>query len=118
MRRLIFLPLLCTLLLAAPAGAQLTHIRAGVSAGGVDLSGLTVPEATATRTDSGRAGPRVSGAEQMLGRLHQALRQGRVGVDGHGHVLDQRGGFHRQRRLGDQLTGAGAHDADAEHAPG
>ena len=47
MRRLIFLSLLCALLLAAPAGAQLTHIRAGVSAAGVDLSGLTVPEATA-----------------------------------------------------------------------
>jgi lipoprotein-anchoring transpeptidase ErfK/SrfK len=47
MRRLIALSLLSTLLLAAPAGAQLTHIRAGVSAGGVDLSGLTVPEAAA-----------------------------------------------------------------------
>jgi lipoprotein-anchoring transpeptidase ErfK/SrfK len=47
MRRLIFLSLLCSLLLAAPAGAQLTHIRAGMSAAGVDLSGLTVPEATA-----------------------------------------------------------------------
>ncbi|HEX5900146.1 MAG TPA: L,D-transpeptidase family protein [Solirubrobacteraceae bacterium] len=47
MRRLIFLSVLCSLLLAAPAGAQLTHIRAGVSAAGVDLSGLTVTEATA-----------------------------------------------------------------------
>ena len=47
MKRLIALSLLATLLLAAPAGAQLTHIRPGVSAGGVDLSGLTVPEATA-----------------------------------------------------------------------
>jgi lipoprotein-anchoring transpeptidase ErfK/SrfK len=47
MRRLIALSVLSTLLLAAPAGAQLTYVRAGVSAGGVDLSGLTVPEATA-----------------------------------------------------------------------
>jgi lipoprotein-anchoring transpeptidase ErfK/SrfK len=47
MRRLFALSVLCTLLLAAPAGAQLTYIRAGISAGGVDLSGLTVPEATA-----------------------------------------------------------------------
>jgi lipoprotein-anchoring transpeptidase ErfK/SrfK len=47
MRRLIFLTLLSVLLIAAPAGAQLTHIRAGMSAAGVDLSGLTVPDATA-----------------------------------------------------------------------
>jgi lipoprotein-anchoring transpeptidase ErfK/SrfK len=47
MRRLIFLSVLCSLVVAAPAGAQLTHIRAGMSAAGVDLSGLTVPEATA-----------------------------------------------------------------------
>jgi lipoprotein-anchoring transpeptidase ErfK/SrfK len=47
MRRLIALSLLGTLMLAASAGAQLTTIRAGVSAGGVDLSGLTVPDATA-----------------------------------------------------------------------
>jgi lipoprotein-anchoring transpeptidase ErfK/SrfK len=47
MRRLVFLTLLCSLLIAAPAGAQLTHIRAGMSAAGVDLSGLTVPDATA-----------------------------------------------------------------------
>jgi lipoprotein-anchoring transpeptidase ErfK/SrfK len=47
MRRLIFLTLLSSLLIAAPAGAQLTHIRAGMSAAGVDLSGLTVPDATA-----------------------------------------------------------------------
>ena len=47
MRRLIVFSLLFALLSAAPAAAQLTHIRAGVSAGGVDLSGLTVPDATA-----------------------------------------------------------------------
>jgi lipoprotein-anchoring transpeptidase ErfK/SrfK len=47
MRRLLAFALLSTLLYAAPSGAQLTHIRAGVSAGGVDLSGLTVAEATA-----------------------------------------------------------------------
>ena len=47
MRRLIGLSLLVTLFAAAPAGAQVTHIRAGVSAGGVDLSGLAVPDAAA-----------------------------------------------------------------------
>jgi len=47
MRRLFAFAVLVTLLYAAPSGAQVTHIRAGVSAGGVDLSGLTVPEATA-----------------------------------------------------------------------
>jgi lipoprotein-anchoring transpeptidase ErfK/SrfK len=47
MRRLIAVSLLSMLVLAAPASAQLTYIRAGMSAGGVDLSGLTVPEATA-----------------------------------------------------------------------
>jgi hypothetical protein len=47
MRRLFALAVLSTLLYAAPAGAQVTHIRAGMSAGGVDLSGLTVPDATA-----------------------------------------------------------------------
>jgi lipoprotein-anchoring transpeptidase ErfK/SrfK len=47
MRRLIALAVLSTLLYAAPSGAQVTHIRAGMSAGGVDLSGLTVPDATA-----------------------------------------------------------------------
>ena len=47
MRRLLALSLLSTLLLAAPASAQLTHIRPGVTAAGVDLSGLTVPDAAA-----------------------------------------------------------------------
>ena len=47
MRRLIAASLLSTLLLAAPASAQLTHIRPGVTAGGVDLSGLAVPDAAA-----------------------------------------------------------------------
>jgi lipoprotein-anchoring transpeptidase ErfK/SrfK len=47
MKRLLAFALLSTLLYAAPSGAQVTHIRAGVSAGGVDLSGLTVAEATA-----------------------------------------------------------------------
>src|SRR5919201_1753249 len=51
MRRLIAFALLSTLVLAAPASAQLTHIRPGVSAGGVDLSGLTVPDA-ATKLDA------------------------------------------------------------------
>ncbi len=47
MRRPIVLAVLSTLVCAAPSGAQVTHIRAGMSAGGVDLSGLTVPDATA-----------------------------------------------------------------------
>jgi hypothetical protein len=47
MMRLLPATVLLTLLLAAPAGAQVTTIRPGVSAGGVDLSGLTVPDATA-----------------------------------------------------------------------
>jgi lipoprotein-anchoring transpeptidase ErfK/SrfK len=47
MKRLVLATVLCLLVLAAPAGAQLTHVRAGVSAGGVDLSGLDVPAAKA-----------------------------------------------------------------------
>jgi lipoprotein-anchoring transpeptidase ErfK/SrfK len=47
MRRLLAFALLFALLYAVPSGAQLTHIRPGVSAGGVDLSGLTVPDAAA-----------------------------------------------------------------------
>ena len=47
MKRLLLATVLSLLVLAAPAGAQLTHVRAGVSAGGVDLSGLDVPAATA-----------------------------------------------------------------------
>jgi lipoprotein-anchoring transpeptidase ErfK/SrfK len=47
MRRLLPLALLFALLYAVPSSAQLTHIRPGVSSGGVDLSGLTVPEAAA-----------------------------------------------------------------------
>jgi lipoprotein-anchoring transpeptidase ErfK/SrfK len=47
MKRLALLTALCLLALAAPAGAQLTHIRPGISAAGVDLSGLDVPSASA-----------------------------------------------------------------------
>jgi lipoprotein-anchoring transpeptidase ErfK/SrfK len=47
MKRLVLLTALCLLALAAPAGAQLTHIRPGISAAGVDLSGLDVPSASA-----------------------------------------------------------------------
>ena len=48
MRRLIFLSLLCSLLLAAPAGRPAhPHPRRASAPRGVDLSGLTVPEATA-----------------------------------------------------------------------
>jgi lipoprotein-anchoring transpeptidase ErfK/SrfK len=51
--------ILSSLALAAPAGAQLTHIRLGVSAAGVDLSGLDVPTATA-KLDAELA-PRLTG---------------------------------------------------------
>jgi lipoprotein-anchoring transpeptidase ErfK/SrfK len=47
MKRVVVLTILCLLALAAPAGAQLTHIRPGISAAGVDLSGLDVPSASA-----------------------------------------------------------------------
>lgn len=47
MKRLSLAALLALLVLAAPAGAQVTTIRVGVSAAGVDLSGLDVPTATA-----------------------------------------------------------------------
>jgi lipoprotein-anchoring transpeptidase ErfK/SrfK len=47
MKRLALLTAVCLLALAAPAGAQLTHIRPGISAAGVDLSGLDVPSASA-----------------------------------------------------------------------
>jgi lipoprotein-anchoring transpeptidase ErfK/SrfK len=59
MKRLLLATVLCVLFLAAPAGAQLTHVRAGVSAGGVDLSGLDVPAATA-KLDAELA-PRLAG---------------------------------------------------------
>jgi lipoprotein-anchoring transpeptidase ErfK/SrfK len=58
MRRLFAFSLLALLLYAAPSGAQLTHIRPGVSAGGVDLSGLTVPDAAA-KLDA-ELGPRLA----------------------------------------------------------
>ena len=59
MKRLLLATVLSLLVLAAPAGAQLTHVRAGVSAGGVDLSGLDVPAATA-KLDAELA-PRLAG---------------------------------------------------------
>jgi lipoprotein-anchoring transpeptidase ErfK/SrfK len=60
MKALLAAATLCVLLLtAAPAGAQLTHIRPGMSAGGVDLSGLDVPTA-AVKLDS-ELGPRLTG---------------------------------------------------------
>ncbi|MEA2254567.1 MAG: hypothetical protein QOG35_612 [Solirubrobacteraceae bacterium] len=64
MMRLLPATVLATLLLAAPAGAQDTTIRPGVSAGGVDLSGLTVPDATAKLT--AELGPRLA-ADLVLG---------------------------------------------------
>src|SRR4051812_42103486 len=59
MKRLVLAVTLLTLLLAAPAGAQLTHIRAGVTAAGVDLSGLDV--ATATAKLDAELAPRLTG---------------------------------------------------------
>ncbi|MEN3285475.1 MAG: hypothetical protein V7607_6615 [Solirubrobacteraceae bacterium] len=59
MKRLLLATTLCLLVFAAPASAQLTHIRAGVSAGGVDLSGLDVPSASA-KLDAELA-PRLTG---------------------------------------------------------
>jgi L,D-transpeptidase catalytic domain/Putative peptidoglycan binding domain len=60
MKRLALLAaILSPLALAAPAGAQLTHIRPGVSAAGVDLSGLDVPTAAA-KLDAELA-PRLAG---------------------------------------------------------
>jgi lipoprotein-anchoring transpeptidase ErfK/SrfK len=59
MKRLLPATVLSLLVLAAPAGAQLTHVRPGVSAGGVDLSGLDVPAATA-KLDAELA-PRLAG---------------------------------------------------------
>jgi hypothetical protein len=48
-RRLALPVALCVVLLAltVPATGQVTHIKPGVSAAGIDLSGLTVPEAAA-----------------------------------------------------------------------
>ena len=59
MKRLLLATVLSLLVLCAPGGAQLTHVRAGVSAGGVDLSGLDVPAATA-KLDAELA-PRLAG---------------------------------------------------------
>jgi lipoprotein-anchoring transpeptidase ErfK/SrfK len=59
MKRLLVAVTLCVLLLAAPAGAQVTHVRAGVTAAGVDLSGLDVPTAAA-KLDA-ELGPRLVG---------------------------------------------------------
>jgi lipoprotein-anchoring transpeptidase ErfK/SrfK len=59
MKRLVLVTALCLLALAAPAGAQLTHIRPGISAAGVDLSGLDVPSASA-KLDAELA-PRLTG---------------------------------------------------------
>ena len=48
MKRLLLATVLCSLVLTAPAAAaRPTQVRAGVSAGGVDLSGLDVPTAAA-----------------------------------------------------------------------
>jgi lipoprotein-anchoring transpeptidase ErfK/SrfK len=59
MKRLLAATVLCLLVLAAPAAARPTQVRAGVSAGGVDLSGLDVP-AAAAKLDAELA-PRLAG---------------------------------------------------------
>jgi lipoprotein-anchoring transpeptidase ErfK/SrfK len=59
MKRLILAVVVLLLLAAAPAGAQVTHIRAGVSSAGVDLSGLDVQTAAA-KLDA-ELGPRLTG---------------------------------------------------------
>jgi lipoprotein-anchoring transpeptidase ErfK/SrfK len=59
MKRLLLAAVVCPLVLAPAASAQLTHIRPGVSAAGVDLSGLDVPTATAKL--NAELGPRLSG---------------------------------------------------------
>jgi lipoprotein-anchoring transpeptidase ErfK/SrfK len=59
MKRLALLVVVLSLVLAAPASAQLTHIRPGVSAAGVDLSGLDVPTAAAKL--NAELGPRLAG---------------------------------------------------------
>jgi lipoprotein-anchoring transpeptidase ErfK/SrfK len=60
MKRLLLATVLCSLVLAAPAAAaRPTQVRAGVSAGGVDLSGLDVPTAAA-KLDAELA-PRLAG---------------------------------------------------------
>ena len=98
MRRLIALSLLSTLLLAAPASAQLTHIRAGVSAGGVDLSGLTVPEAAA-KLDA-ELGPRLA-PDLLIGVAGRPLgpqdgrREAQARLDAHGQARALRQGRRR-----------------------
>jgi lipoprotein-anchoring transpeptidase ErfK/SrfK len=60
MKRLLIAAALCSLVLAAPAAAaRPTQVRAGVSAAGVDLSGLDVPTAAA-KLDAELA-PRLAG---------------------------------------------------------
>jgi L,D-transpeptidase catalytic domain/Putative peptidoglycan binding domain len=58
-RLLVAAVVMCPLVLAPAASAQLTHIRPGVSAAGVDLSGLDVPTATAKL--NAELGPRLAG---------------------------------------------------------
>jgi lipoprotein-anchoring transpeptidase ErfK/SrfK len=58
MKRLLAAVPLCLLLLAPTAGAQVTNIRPGVGSAGVDLSGLTVPDAAA-KLDA-ELGPRLA----------------------------------------------------------
>jgi lipoprotein-anchoring transpeptidase ErfK/SrfK len=82
MRRLIAFALLSTLVLAAPASAQLTHIRPGVSAGGVDLSGLTVPDATAKLNAAARKAVDAAIDDPAAPRvLHQRLTRVRAKVN-------------------------------------
>src|SRR5690606_29768711 len=57
-------------------------------------------------------------AEEDFGRLHYRLRRRRMRVDGELDVAGERGHLDGKHALGDQLTGARAADAYAEHALG
>src|SRR5262245_26698805 len=94
--------------------ARITVVRARPGSGGAYTSAVTLESATATRIDSGTA---AALAEKVLGRLHERLGQGGVRVDRGRDIFDEGGGFDGQRGLGDELAGAWADDADADHAP-
>src|SRR5207249_10641733 len=54
--------------------------------------------------------------EENFGSLHDRFRKGRVRVDAQLDVGSESGHFDGQHALGDQLSGADAHDPDAQHA--
>jgi lipoprotein-anchoring transpeptidase ErfK/SrfK len=79
MKRLLAVSTLLLLLVAAPAGAQEPVIRPGVSAGGVDLSNLTVAQAAAKlqgvlgQTMASNLTLRVAGRDWVLGMARAKL---------------------------------------------